>query len=159
RVVRRQRPPDLVGLLPHIPFVDLTVAPDDERHDPRRSVDHGVRDERESPGHLTVDDVAALPARCTVSLCRENAEVIAAPRSVGLLPPGGPRRRGDGAERTHVLFPGGRPVETVLLARRAEQLLRVHLWPPPCPAGVVFLGAHVHSTGGDGLELVRADPA
>src|SRR5580704_10390396 len=61
-------------------LVDGSRFIDNERHHTRRAVLGGIGDERESPGHHAVDEIALRSAQCMKSLPREDPEKIAIER-------------------------------------------------------------------------------
>src|SRR5262249_30185481 len=139
-IVLRDRRCDLPALFAEVLFVDSTVGGDDERHDPRGTVRDGIGDESETRGHLPADEIASLPAWSAAALRREDPEVVASPRRLrGQARGRGLARDDDRAEGAHVVLPGRGPVETVLLARRALELLCIYPRTAAPPARVFLL--------------------
>src|SRR5229473_1435241 len=76
RVIGGHRLCSLCGVGTQVLLVNGSRFIHDEGHDPRRAVLGGIGNERESPGHHTIDDIALRSARCVRSLAREDPEKI-----------------------------------------------------------------------------------
>ena len=111
-----------------IALVDDAVLIDDERHHAAFAVFGGVREQCEAGDHAAVDHVVVSAAGRVRALLRQDPEVVAAIRiSVHVALEVG-RGLGDQRSERALLFVLGRvrrPVQAVVLAGRAGELLRV----------------------------------
>ncbi len=150
--------------LAEVLFVDLAVVTDHERHHAGLPIDRGVRDHREAGDHPAVDHVAVSTAGCAGALARQDPEVIAAIGCATLAPfEVRAALRDERAEGTCLVFlPGGRgPVESIVLARRAGDPLRIleHAVTIPVARGIRALRIDVRAQHVDRVALVVADAA
>src|SRR4029453_6700981 len=165
RIERRDGAGGLSCLGPQILRIHDAVVIHDEGHDAGVAVLDREGDQREAAEHLALDEVvvstacSARPLRCqqsvdvaAISLAGGNAflEVALAARPCELI-----------AERTRQLVAGGRPVQAVLVAFGARQLLRIlqQRLPLRIASVVLALGIHERRARLDRVALVLADPA
>src|SRR5262245_32755122 len=76
-IVRRHRRDGVRRLFAEILLIHASILVDDERHDARRSILDGIRNEGEAPDHVATDHVAARASGRVRSLGREDAKVVA----------------------------------------------------------------------------------
>src|SRR2546427_4308042 len=129
-------------------LIDPALVIDDESHHAGAAPLGGPRDQRVAGDHVAVDDVAESSSRSMRALAREDSKKVPVIRRTGLLrsiiaSPGGrlglPTRRvlsrcvtlrarvgHHSAQRTRLFVQGSVPVEAVVCAGRAQELLRVH---------------------------------
>src|SRR5262249_46304731 len=133
----------------------------DKRHDARVPVFSRIGHERETADHVAAHDVVQRAAGRVRSLPGEHLVVVAV---IGraLLAGAIALRGGAGgelAQRALVRAGLRRPIKTVLLARPADDALRIDSIAANAPLGIFLLGVDISETGLDRVQFVAADAA
>src|SRR6202007_2441076 len=116
------------GVGAEIPLIDVAVVIDDERHDPRDAILRWEGDQTEPADNVPLDDLFFSAAGRVVALRLEDPVVVAV---IGrwLLPRFAvafrARARHELADGAFFLARSGGPIEPVVLARAAHELLCV----------------------------------
>src|SRR5262245_21481905 len=149
------------GVRAQVLLVDDALVIDDEGHHAGHAVLRGERDEREAPDHTAVSSIVVRAVARAWALAGEDAIEIAVVRHRRVTSPVAltSRPHDQRPERAQRLAGLRRPVQTVVLAGRARELLGVL----PEPVGVsilgvvLTLGVDVGQAHLDGLKLVPSD--
>src|SRR5262245_6751952 len=162
RIERGHARTDPLGPRTEILFVDVTVIVDDEGHDAGVAILGGKGDEAEAANHVAAHDVVHRAAGRVRTLAGQDPEVVAVIRLAGADAIATLGRGGDRfAERAVRLAARGRPVQAILLARRADDLLRIHRLAILVleHVGVLVLRVPIGEGSLERPELVTADAA
>src|SRR5262249_27257804 len=131
-------PPGMIGIegghlrgdagcaIAKVPFVDVAIIVDDEGHDAGVAVFRRIGDGGKATDHVAVDDVIHGPTWRGRALAQQDLEAIAVEWFAGARPIALLRCRSDGlTQRARLLISARRPIESVLLAGRTDNLLRI----------------------------------
>src|SRR5262245_29347675 len=135
---------------------------DDERHDAGITVFSWIGDGRKATDHVALDDVINGPARRSRALAQQDLEAIAVVRFAGARAIAALRCLGDGlTQRARRLVSTRRPVKSVLLAGRTDDLLCIDRLPALAlvRVGIFLLRVPVREHRLYGRELIASDAA
>src|ERR1700737_1671799 len=128
RVIGSHRLCKFCGVWTEVLFINGPGLVDNKSHHTRGAVLDGIGDEGEACAHLPIDDIFPGSARCMSSLASEDAEHISVERNMlanlicwEILP----RVSDERVDRAVKLVVGPLPVQTVVPAFVADQLLRI----------------------------------
>src|SRR5262249_48294713 len=145
-------------VLAQILLVDLALMADNERHHAGVAIIRWHGDGGEAGDHVAVNDVVVAPARRILALPREDAIVVALVGIAGLVLGQVARLLGDegpeGARLVRIIL--RLPVETVLLAGAADELLGIFedIVAVAIRAGILHLGIDIGAESLYGGQLV-----
>jgi hypothetical protein len=157
-VKRRDALGALLGVFAEVPLMDHSSVADDKGHHARVAIVGRIGNERKAPDHLALDQVVERTAGRVRSLLSENTIVIAVigPRATAGLVTFCGRLGRELTQRAIVAV--GRPIEAILLARAADDALRIDA---NAVAAILFriliFSIDEGETGLDSVEFIAPD--
>ena len=152
------------GEIPEIFLVHDPLLIDDERHDARFTVIGRPGYQAKPADHVAVDDVPVTAAGRMASLAGENLEIVTTVwgRLVRMTAISFAGCRGsERTQRADLAVQFGRPIQPILLARRAGELLRVfqYLVAVTVSHGILALCVHIGADCFQRGQFILADLA